>query len=312
MTAAELAHALGGYLSGTKRAKPDLVALASAHAALPRREPTQRIGRPPWAPATGAVTLRQRLLAALDTHEVDELLLYGSQARGTTTGFSDVDAALVVPDAVVEDPRRLSALRARVLAAGRAVLAHQPMQHHGFDVVTPTLLAQGDVLPLPEVAWSEAASLFGRGAPATFASVATDERRRRFAELAGGVLATKAWPHHPWQAHRIVSMFELVPTLFVQAGGLDVPKWESFDAAQDELHLDDWAYDDLKVVRERWPRRRRPLLEVASAAARNPWSAVAAWRRLPSRLPGPVEPLLTSSLLGRLHEHVRAMEAHLR
>lgn len=311
MIAAAVARALSGYLCGTKRASPALGDIAAAHRALARAGATHRAGHGRWDPPPEAAALRDRLVAALETDGILDLVIYGSQPRGTTTGFSDVDAALVISDAVAEDPERLRALRTRVLAAQRAVLAHQPMQHHGFDVVSPKLLARGDALPLPEAAWTEAASLFGRGAPASFARADEGERRARFDALARPVLARGTWPRHVWNAHRHVSMLELLPTLYVQALGHAVPKPESFGAARAALGAADWAYDDLRVVRERWPRRRRPILELAASAARNPWPAVAAWRNLHAPLPRAVAPLLTPSVLARAHDNVRAMQEHL-
>src|SRR5205823_7548356 len=104
----------------------------------------------------------RRLASLLDDEHVVELVLFGSQARGGTTGFSDVDAILVISDEAAEEPSILRSLRRRVLAAQRAALAHQPMQHHGFELATPMLLRDaGAALGLPRVALDEARSLGG-------------------------------------------------------------------------------------------------------------------------------------------------------
>src|SRR5207253_10629270 len=107
-------------------------------------------------------------------------------------------------------------------------------------------------------------------------------------------------PRHSWEAHRIVAMFELLPSLYLQARGAVIPKWRSFDEARDEFSSAWWPYDVLHDVRRAWPRIRSRNLERAASAVRNPWVAVAAWRRAPGRLPQPIDQLLTDRLLDGL------------
>jgi hypothetical protein len=92
-------------------------------------------------------------------------------------------------------------------------------------------------------------------------------------------------------------MFELLPSLYFQVRGAAVPKWRSFDEGRDEFGDIWWPYDVLREVRQIWPRLPRRSLEQAANIARNPWVPVAAWRRVPARLHGPVEELLTDRLL---------------
>ena len=88
--------------------------------------------------------------------------MFGSQAGGRTTGFSDVDAILVISDEIAGDATEMPSLRRCVLAAQRAVIRYQPMQHHGFEIVTPTLLRDASgALALPAVALAETRSLRG-------------------------------------------------------------------------------------------------------------------------------------------------------
>jgi hypothetical protein len=181
------------------------------------------------------------------------------------------------------------------------------MQHHGFEVVTPTLLRAGtEALALPLVALQETSSLKGRIVPATLKN--RNERVNvGFAQLADSLARTRTWPRHPWETHRLVSMFELVPTLYLQATGRVIPKWRSFDEVRDEFQDRWWPYDVLEDVRRHWPRVRRRNLERAVTAVRNPWIAVAAWRHAPSRRPAPLDDLLTAGLLDGLLSLVATM-----
>jgi hypothetical protein len=102
-------------------------------------------------------------------------------------------------------------------------------------------------------------------------------------------------------------MFELLPALHLQAAGTAVSKADSFDEVRERFGGAWWPYDTLEGVRAGWPRKRNRRLELGSAAARNPWVAVAAWTRLPSRWPPGVAPLLTADCLTGLQAVARQM-----
>ena len=290
---------LAGYLCGTHSG---VLALGSAGARLSARRASlvatahrnvasngtrgeeREVGRLIWEPDEQHQTLDRSLRRALAHPAVIDLVFYGSQANGGRTGFSDVDAILVITDAAAEDAEQLRALRSHVLAAQRAVIAYQPMQHHGFEVATPKLLLDGsDALALPPAALQDTRSLNGAGAIARLADGA-DPSKRSLAALVRTLAAVHAWPRHPWKAHGVVSMFELLPTLYLQSKTAPVPKRQSFEEARPEF-------------RAAWPRRRLPRLEHACAFARNPWVALAGWRRLPEPMPRDIQPLLTQRLL---------------
>jgi Nucleotidyltransferase domain len=287
-----LSRSLAAYLCGTHsgllasrrgdRLPPQ--AIATAHADFDS-EPAGRhlvLGLGRWEPASDARTLADSLSRALGRPGVIDLILFGSHARGTTTGFSDVDAVLVVEDDVAEEPRALRALRSSVLSAQRAVIAHQPMQHHAFEVATPKLLRRAHhALRMPASALTQTCSLFGRGAEAYFDDDAGDEANMRFLELVEATEQLSAWPRHPWHLHVAVAMFELLPAVYLQMLGEDVEKWRSFGIAREHFGADWWPYDELEQVRADWLRIPQPALRLASFAARNPWVAGGVWRRTP-------------------------------
>ena len=228
--------------------------------------------------------LRGALHRLLNRPGIIDLILFGSQARGSTTGFSDVDALLVVDDETAENQDALRSLRRHVIAAQRAVVSYQPMQHHAFEVATPRLLANaGEALRMPAVALAETRSLLGRGAEAAFDSDSSEESRARLLEMADATHTVTSWPRHPWHLHVAVSMFELLPALYLQALGEPVEKWRSFELAREHFGGQWWPYDLLEQVRASWMRSSPLVLSGISTALRNPWLAIAVWRRLPTR-----------------------------
>jgi hypothetical protein len=313
-----VARSLSAHLCGTaaaRRGRAGLLSLANcaeAHAALPTasKELPIELGRKPWRPGAARESgLAGELRAALDREQILALALFGSQARGGTTAFSDIDAVLVIGDHVAESPAAMRSLRPRVLAAQRAVLAYQPVQHHAFEVVTPRLLrAAGDALEMPAVTLTETRSVAGGPVTAYFAAHDQLGDPRRLRRMVGTLAEIRSWPTHPWALHGLVSMFELVPALYLQASGQPAPKAESFAIAGEEFGGSWWPYERLNEVRQAWPEIRRPWVRRASRLLRNPWLAVAAWRRLPDTAGAAMHRLLDRNSLEALQRLAARME----
>jgi hypothetical protein len=312
----QISRSLSAYLCGThsgllslrRRDRLDPAQLARAHSDLPEGKGSTRIGARRWDPASEAVDLAQHLQTALNAPGVVDLVLFGSQARGGLTGFSDVDALLVIEDGIAEDPDALTALRPRVLASQRAVFAYQPMQHHAFEVATPKLLAQADdAIAMPAVAFDQASSLRGAGADASFSPEPPEHTRGRLAQLLADLQTVETWPQHPWRLHGLVAMWELAPALYVQALGEPVAKALSFERARADFGDAWWPYDVLRQVREQWVRSRQPMFVAASRALRNPWIAVAVRIRTPVAGRQPAARLLTDESLDGLRGLAREM-----
>jgi len=250
--------------------------------------------------------LVEDLREALTSSDVHELVFFGSQAGDHRTGFSDVDAILVISDHVADSPERLRQLRPAVLAAQRAVLSYQPLQHHGFEVATPKLLRQADrAVGLPAATLSNTRSLLGNPVAARLAGAqgGTPELGRTAAHL--GRLRT--WPAHRWHAYLTLAIFELLPALYLQARGESISKSASFSVARDDFGDAWWPYDVLADVRELWPRVRSRGLEASAMVLRNPWVAAAVWRRIPAAVPNAARSRLTPELLAGLQALIRTM-----
>lgn len=305
--AGEVAASLAGYLCGTKLwLDPRLGRVSSESIASRHRRVTpatlgepKLLGGSRWIPDWGAAELRDELLESLRVPGILDLVFFGSQARGGGTGYSDVDAILILEDDLVDDQARLRALRPPVLAAQRAVLAYQPMQHHGFLVTTPRLLTHASsTLGMPGEAFLETVSLVGKQTRASFA--VPYDARPPFLRLAADLLAIRMWPNHPWHLHRCLSMFELLPALYLQATARAVPKHASFAIAAEEFGNSWWPYENLEAARAFWPRTQRRTLATLAHRFHNPWLVVSVWRRLPVDPPDAPAQYLTGECLAGL------------
>jgi hypothetical protein len=312
---------LSGYLCGfrsglrsfgrTGRRGGPIQQVASLHRALPEPSGQSRpitLGALQWQPAGEDSSLAEGLRRSLAHSGIVDLILYGSQARGGLTGFSDVDAVLVLEDAVAEDTHALRELRPRVLAAQRAVLAYQPMQHHAFEVATAKLLGDAsEALGLPIPALSDTRSLNGSCVEAYASGETATAAKDRLHDLAVRLEAQSEWPRHAGRVHGLVAMFELVPVIYLHACGVSVAKAESFEEARSMFGRSWWPYDVLRDIRLLWPRERHVGLEVTCRLVRNPWAAVTLWHRLPAKVPGSVQSLLSARCLAALQALTRGM-----
>ena len=305
-------HSGGHVLGRTRRVGVADVRRADAgvRASSPRLKRKMMLGETIWMPNTRSEhVLRHALIRSLQHPDVLDLVFFGSIARAATTGYSDVDAILIVPNDLPGDARRLRSLRSRALAVERAVLAYQPMQHHGLLVVTPQYLDEGSAsaLGMPLEAVETTRSLFGRAVEASFEAT-PDPAVTRFRGFIKPLLEARSWPRHAWYLHRLVSMFELTPTLYLQVTGRPTAKYRSFQVARVEFEKLWSPFDVLADVRERWPREPHRLLQIASELLRNPWAALAGWRRLSVAAPSSCVALLDEHCLRGLQTVVRAME----
>jgi hypothetical protein len=291
-----------------RRDRLDAEDIARSHTHLPTENAPLRIGAHKWEPFEGTENLARGLRASLERPGVVDLVLFGSQAGGGLTGFSDVDALLVIDDEVAESAEMLKALRPHVLAAQRAVIAYQPMQHHAFEVATPKLLGKaGESLGMPWVAFDGARSLLGVGADASFFPEPPECARARLTQLLDGLSSVDAWPQHPWRLHGLVAMWELAPALYVQTRDQAVPKALSFERARSDFGDAWWPYDVLEQVRAQWVRSSQSMFVATGRALRNPWIAAAVWMRMPVTSRQPARSLLSDECLTALRGLAREM-----
>ena len=74
-----------------------------------------------------------------------------------------------------------------------------------------------------------------------------------------------------------------------------------------DLTSDDNVHDVLKEVRDRWPRRSMRTLRAGATVLRNPWVAVAAWRRAVPANTDTAGAMLSTECLAALHALGREM-----
>ena len=184
-----------------------------------------------------------------------QLYLHGSLATCDTTPYSDVDTLLIVADEWLESGDRANELRRIVSRAQRWFYAHDPLQHHGFMIVTALDLTRYARCYYPLELLTHAYALTSVNSLHYRVRCSHEEdlsllRRlnARLDRLASGAVGV---PKTRFALKLALSEMMLLPTYFLQATRRVMYKRESFGAV--------WA--DLS------PRAREAM------------DALAAWRR---------------------------------
>lgn len=217
---------------------------------------------PGWEPARhGRVPRLVR--ARRELQDVGRIFLHGSCADLRLTAYSDLDTLLLLPREVVTSPRALLAARRRVIRSLRALRRFDPLQHHGhFVLAEPDLAGYPDAV-FPAVVWRTCVALDEAGARLVAATRRDrEESGRRFRLLARRVLDSDL-ARGRTNAYRLkadLSVFMLLPALWLQARGRAVSKAASFELAYAELSSEAVAtYRRAARIREIWTYREPRL-----------------------------------------------------
>jgi predicted nucleotidyltransferase len=186
------------------------------------------------------------------------VVLHGSQADGQLTGYSDVDALVIVKDNVLMRQQDLIAA-ARLLNRLR-IHFHRidPLQHHGWFVMTEKDLLNFPQQVLPIEVVREACVLTG----ATKLMVQVDDGIRlshvqtfvtavnRMEKL----LSKGKLPHSAFTLKSLLSEFMMLPVLYLQAKmKKGMSKRDSFALARHDFSERAWkSMDTVSAVRRIW------------------------------------------------------------
>jgi hypothetical protein len=243
--------------------------------------------------------------------------LHGSLAMGEEIAYSDCDALLVLKDDLFRDENRLALACWNVLKGMKIVAGLDPLQHHGFFVLTQTDLEYYRQPFYPLVLWDHTCSLLTdqnlelQIHPAMDAS----DCREPFDTMARAIRGKVPRGRRPANYYRLkalLSEFMLLPALYLQAKGRDISKKESFPAAAHELGPYAWeAMEAASRMRSEWDYApslaTRFLLRVCPFSFAITLSEKRAGRRLSPKM----KQLLTEDFFEGILRLILAMERNL-
>lgn len=252
-----------------------------------------------WFNYTGSDTHLNGLREFLRPIEKDlvTVLLHGSTADGRTTGYSDVDALVVLRDHVFFRPDRLAKVAYRLSCAKRFMLQYDPLQHHGWFVMTERDFTAYPEHVLPLVTLQDAKVLIGETHAVIHTSNTSPDHYRKIALRQTDriiALLDKGWrPSNSYQLKSLLSEFMMLPVHYVQAkSGTGCSKRNSFQIAESDFSKNAWqVMDQVSEIRLNWSFQPNWL---AGYVYRHP---AGFFRKLSKRWPAPISatirPVLT-------------------
>lgn len=186
-------------------------------------------------------------------------IVHGSFATEEVIRYSDFDGLLIIRDVVFEDKERLTKLAEHIHQSRRIMHEIDPLQHHGWFVMTEADLKDFplDYLPLEVLSYSRSLlsesdldlNICLRTKADYFSPVKKICRRIR------KISQTRNRPQTIYQLKSILSEFMMLPTLYIQARDQrGIFKKFSFTAAAADFNQGTWSImEEVSRIRAEWP-----------------------------------------------------------
>lgn len=184
--------------------------------------------------------------------------VHGSLATGEEIAYSDFDALLIIKNDVFENTDKLAYVCSKVLDSKKILYEYDPLQHHGFFILTELDLNHYCQEYFPTVLFDHAKSLFhDKGLNLLFKIRPSSKEGviifKNLANAIKGKLERKNYPKNYYELKLLLSQFMLMPALYLQAKGQYVFKKESFELARKEFTTNDWEImDEVTKIRSEW------------------------------------------------------------
>jgi hypothetical protein len=203
-----------------------------------------------------------KMTAFLARHLDNDLVgayVHGSLGTYEDVSYSDFDALAILKNDVFLSTGRLIRVASRLQKARSIMFDFDPLQHHGWFVLTEAHLNCYPAWYFPVELFDYAKSLFiEQGMELTIKlNPSRKEEREIFTRYSDKILKKiKKYPHpkNLYQLKSLLSGFMLLPALYVQArDGKGVFKKYSFDAAKSDFINEEWAImDEVSLIRKNW------------------------------------------------------------
>lgn len=185
--------------------------------------------------------------------------VHGSLGTYEEIAYSDFDALVILKDEVFKAPERLAWTARKLNCARTIMLDFDPLQHHGWFVLTELDLKFYCNAYFSVELFKYAKSLFDdRGLELEIAlRESSSETRTAFEKMDNAIIdkiADRRYPTNVYQLKGLLSQFMLLPALYIQAkDGCGIYKKESFAVARSDFDSADWAImDEVSRIRMNW------------------------------------------------------------
>lgn len=185
--------------------------------------------------------------------------LHGSLASYEEIPYSDFDALVILKDELFESPQRLTNTAKKLNQARAIMLDFDPLQHHGWFVLTEADLTYYCNAYFPVELLYHSKSFFDdKGRELEISLRESDfEVYEAFEKISDDIInktANRQYPKNIYQLKNLLSGFMLLPALYIQArDGKAAYKKDSFDMAKADFLPEDWEIMNIvSKIRADW------------------------------------------------------------
>lgn len=202
-----------------------------------------------------------RMVRYVDEELKDDLyaaVLHGSLATGEEKSYSDFDGLVIIKNEVFSDPQRLARVALSLSKAYSIMISMDPLQHHGWFVLTERDLKNWPSAYFPPVLFNYSKSLLNKTTELDITYMNNQENSKnallRLTQSISRHLHHGEIPDNTYQLKGILSEFMLLPTLYMQhKTGEGIFKKFSFSAAAGDFSEKDWSImNEVSQIREKW------------------------------------------------------------
>ena len=204
----------------------------------------------------------QRMMEFLDRNLRNELLgayIHGSLGTYEEIPYSDFDGLVVIKNETFRSRKMLARVAYQLSKAKGIMLDFDPLQHHGWFVLTE---ADFNCYPehyFPIDLFNHAKSLFIDTGNSVEANVyySKEKMEKAFNKMVDAVVLKiqhQRYPENIRHLKSLLSQFMLLPTLYYQAkNGKGIFKKESFEIVKQDFKEEDWLImDRVSEIRRDW------------------------------------------------------------
>lgn len=218
----------------------------------------QEINILPYSHENTYVLAMMKKLAA-SKNDLIGAYIHGSLATNENILYSDFDALIIIKDEVFESPTRLASLAVRLASLRKIMFQYDPLQHHGWFVLTEKDLKNYCDAYFPVTLFEYSKSLFPDQGTNLKIHIreSSIESNLYFLELCDSLINRFKSGYRPKNMHQmksILSQFMLLPALYLQAKkNKGIYKKLSFELAKTDFSTDEWgAMIEASKIREIW------------------------------------------------------------
>jgi hypothetical protein len=258
------------------------------------------------------------------THLKDDLeedlfgaFLHGSIATQEEINYSDFDALVILKDDVFDDGKRVSRVGLILNRLQQIMHDFDPLQHHGWFVLTESMLKNYSNSYFPFELFNYSVSLFPQKELNfdVYSDSSKTDFKSPFLQLSNELLKKLKYGYRPQNTFALksfLSEFMLLPSFYLQSkNNKAVYKKNSFELARKDFSEHEWIImDQVSEIRKDWDYNINSLQKKLLCSKNSVVRKLG--RKYAPKIPNPIEDKLTIEFYKAMSSLVLAMQNKLK